>query len=192
MFSGLTSIRRIDVSDTDIGNEGIARLCESLIQNTVVEELNVSGAFGKNDKKKDSEMVVKSICNLLVSGCPLKILRMAGGKKDSSKLGISILRIFEVLSNQNTLELLDVSRHGFGNQGAFALSNTIRSNSKLNELIWDENGVGISGMRAVALKLKHNITLLNFQIPIMDCGALQGKDLMEARTIINDMLTSSN
>ncbi|EDR22592.1 carmil, putative [Entamoeba dispar SAW760] len=194
MFAGLTSIKTINVSYTDIGDEGIISLCEALTQNTVVEELNISGSFGRTTKKQSdtSTEVVKAICNLLVSGCPLKILRMAGGKKESQKLGINIVPIFDTLVSQNQLEVLDVSGHNFGNKGAFSLSNMIRSNSKLNELNWDENNVGVSGMRSVALKLKHNITLLNFQIPVMDCGSLTGRDLLEARNIINDMLISSN
>ena len=39
-------------------------------------------------------------------------------------------------------------------------------------------------------KLEQNITLVNFQIPIMDCGALQGRELLEARNIINNMLSN--
>ncbi|ELP89587.1 carmil, putative, partial [Entamoeba invadens IP1] len=192
MFAGLTSVKRIDVSDTEIGDDGIIALCEALTQNTEVEELNISGAFGRSKHVNTSVEVVKAICNLLVSGCPLKVLRMAGGKDKGGKLGINITPLFDTLVKQNQLEVLDVSRHDFGNKGAFSLSNMIRSNSKLNELNWDENSVGVSGMKAVALKLKHNTALLNFQIPVMDCGVLMGRELTEARNIINDMLISSN
>ena len=79
---------------------------------------------------------------------------MAGGKKEHQKLGIAITQIFDVLSTQSHLEVLDVSSHAFGNKGAFSMSNMISANSKLAELDWDENNVGVAGMRAVSLKLK--------------------------------------
>ncbi|ELP88163.1 carmil, putative, partial [Entamoeba invadens IP1] len=94
------------------------------------------------------------------------------------------------LALNKTIRTFDCSSHLFGNKGAFALANLITINDTLQMINWDENAIGMNGIKAIAEALRMNHSLSEFKFPISDCGKLDNVE--NVRDVLSQMVSSLN
>jgi len=164
VFIGLETIQHLDISDSNIGEEGLISLLESLCQNTIIESIDLSGNLFSQGNK---ELVVKALVKLINGGTGLKKLRISGGSRPTQQLGLSIVPIFDALATNRTIREFDCSSHMFGNKGAFSLANLLSINDTLQIINWDNNGIGMNGLKAIAEALRINTTLTEIRRAIL-------------------------
>eukprot|EP00727_Mastigamoeba_balamuthi_P002409 m51a1_g12165 hypothetical protein (1068) ;mRNA; r:88-4311 len=139
----ISCVRSLDLSDTDLGDDGVFLICEGLTLNTCVTSLNINGCF-KIDRRPRYE----------------------------TQLQKNILPFLQALASNKTLTSIDLSEHQFGNSGAISLAKTLMLNTSLTSVMLDENQISISGLTALCQSLKENETLRVMPLPILDITAI--------------------
>ena len=170
------SITCLDLSDTDLGDDGVFYLAEGLTLNTNVRHLYINGAVFRTDSKRPRAETVRALCKLVISDCPLETLEMAGGPKATQQLGAAIVPLLQALIHNTRLTSLDISGHMFGTTGARALARVLQLNAALTRVVYDQNDVGLSGLIAIANAVKLNSTLEVFPLPVVDIAAILASD----------------
>jgi len=169
------SVTHLDLSDTDIGDDGVFYLAEGLTLNKTLQTLNISGAF-RVDSKRPRYETVRALAKLIISDCPIKTLEMAGGPKASQQLGRTIIPFFQALMHNTSLTSLDVSGHLFGVAGAKALAKMVQLNATLTRIVFDMNEIGLMGLNAIAEGVSYNSTLEVFPLPVIDITSILQSD----------------
>eukprot|EP00854_Cymbomonas_tetramitiformis_P028410 gene28410-35210_t len=149
--SNLTVLR---LGDNNLGPEGTSVVCEALLKNTCVQELDLSeNHLGTAPIGLGRETISK-----LLSAKPTGVhsLHLRANKlSDADAVVLS-----EVLSENRTLTYLDLSINTFGEKAGLALGNMLHSGTKLKELNlgvnlgW--NGVSDDGFSAIGEALAVN------------------------------------
>ena len=170
------SITYLDLSDTDLGDDGVFYLAEGLTLNTNVRHLYINGAVFRTDSKRPRAETVRALCKLVISDCPLETLEMAGGPKATQQLGLAIVPLMQALIHNTRLTSLDISGHMFGPTGAKALARVLQLNASLTRVVYDQNDVGLAGLTALAAAVKRNATLEVFPLPVVDIAAILASD----------------
>jgi len=165
------SIKSLDLSNTDLGDDGVFCLAEGLTLNTNVRHLFINGVF-RVDSKRPRVDTVRALCKLVQSDCPLETLSMAGGPKTTQQLGRHILPLLQALERNTCLTSLDVSGHMFGSVGAITLAKTLQINNTLTHVFCDQNDIGVLGLTAISYALKVNSTIEDFPLPILDISTM--------------------
>eukprot|EP01105_Mastigella_eilhardi_P024275 TRINITY_DN6307_c0_g1_i1.p1 TRINITY_DN6307_c0_g1~~TRINITY_DN6307_c0_g1_i1.p1 ORF type:complete len:1080 (+),score=357.09 TRINITY_DN6307_c0_g1_i1:23-3262(+) len=168
----LSSVTTLDLSDTELGDDGVFALVEGLLLNTNLMRLNINGCFNKTTKQRSD--VIRVLCKLIASDCPIETLNMAGGSKAAQQLSKSILPFIQALATNTTLTEIDLSGHLFGNNGAIALAKILQLNTTLNTIFWDDNQTNLIGLTAVNHALKINETVRCMPLPVNDLALLLG------------------
>jgi len=169
------SVVHLDLSETDLGDDGVFYLAEGLTLNKTLQTLNISGSF-RCDSKRPRAETVRALAKLIISDCPMTTLEMAGGPKATQQLGRSIITLFQALMHNSSLTSLDVSGHLFGTPGAKALAKVIQLNATLTRIVYDQNDIGLMGLSAIAEGVAANSTLEVFPLPVIDITAILSGD----------------
>lgn len=166
----MTNIVSLDLSENDLGDEGIASLAESFAYNSVIKHLNIQGNFKTKTKNRQHaiEQIIKLISN--DSDCHLESLNIAGSK--GAELKNDLIPLIYELATNDKLFSIDISGNHLGYKGASALGKALQTNDKLLSLYWDNNLTPIQGFQAFNLGLKRNHTLINMPLPINDISAV--------------------
>ncbi|KAH3759492.1 RasGTPase-activating protein [Pelomyxa schiedti] len=167
----LTGVTHIDLADSDLGDDGITLLVEGLLINTTLNSLNINSSFGFSKASKRDAMI-KAMCKLAASDCPIETLKMAGGPKNTQQLGRHILPFIQSLAHNKSMNEIDISGHQFGNNGAIALSKTLQLNTALSTIYWDDNLTGVMGLTAINQSLRVNQTVRCMPLPVNDITLL--------------------
>lgn len=170
------AIKSLDLSNTDLGDDGVFCLAEGLTLNTNVRHLYINGAVFRTDSKRPRAETVRALCKLVISDCPLETLEMAGGPKATQQLGAALVPLLQALIHNTRLTSLDISGHMFGTTGARALARVLQLNAALTRVVYDQNDVGLSGLIAIANAVKLNSTLEVFPLPVVDIAAILASD----------------
>jgi len=169
------SITHLDLSDTDIGDDGIFYLAEGLTLNKTVRSLNINGSF-RTDSKRPRAETVRALAKLILSDCPINTLEMAGGPKATQQLGRSIIPFFQQLMHNSSLTSLDVSGHSFGTAGAKALAKVPQLNATLTRVVYDMNDIGYLGLSSIAEGVASNSTIEVLPLPVLDIASILNTD----------------
>ncbi|CAM9786078.1 unnamed protein product, partial [Pylaiella littoralis] len=120
----------------------------------------------------------------LVASSPLEALIMPG---DWSSNGINCIpgflmtTFFPALGKSKTLLELDVTGHGFGDEGCIAMGAALRQNRSIATLSYDHNSVTLEGFKAIRGCLYGNKKLVNVSAPVSDLAtriAYLGNEVM--------------
>jgi len=68
------SVAHLDLSDTDIGDDGIFYLAEGLTLNKNLRTLKINGCFRLDNNKRPRADTVRALTKLVISDCPLETL----------------------------------------------------------------------------------------------------------------------
>jgi len=169
------SVTHLDLSDTDIGDDGVFYLAEGLTLNKTLQTLKINGSF-RTDSKRPRHETVRALAKLIISDCPITTLEMAGGPKATQQLGRSIIPFFQQLMHNSSLTNLDVSGHSFGSAGAKSLSKVVQLNATLTRIVYDMNDIGLMGLSAIAEGVAYNSTLEVFPLPVLDITSILSSD----------------
>lgn len=166
----IKALSHLDLSNTDIGDDGIFHVAEGLTLNTTLRSLNISGCF--HPDKRPRQDVLHAIEKLINSDCPLEALYIAGGQKTGQQLGKYLPQLLQAFRANKGITVLDVSGHAAGPRGAIALSKLLTVNKTLKEVRIDQNNIGINGLSMIAQSLKAGTSLVSFPLPIIDIAAM--------------------
>ena len=195
------AIKSLDLSNTDLGDDGVFCLAEGLTLNTNVRHLYINGAVFRLDSRRPRAETVRALCKLVRSDCPLETLEMAAGPRATHQLGRALVPLLHALIHNTRLTSLDVSGHVFGTPGAVALARVLQLNATLARVAYDQNDIGLQGLAALAYAVQRNSALEEFPLPVMDIAALLTSEKSAetirrvrelARTIERSVVSSSS
>jgi len=158
------NIHTLDVTDCELGDEGVNLIFEKLQKNNVLSCLKIGKNFSTKPSKVRSQLVDQLIN--VVSSSNISSLCMEGSPK--SQLKGDIISFLYSLATNDKLEHLDVSGHGFGNKGANSIGKALQTNKTMHSLCWDGNDTTTAGFAAFAKGMKKNFTLNIMPIPVLD------------------------
>uniref|UniRef100_A0A6B2KX46 Ras-GAP domain-containing protein n=1 Tax=Arcella intermedia TaxID=1963864 RepID=A0A6B2KX46_9EUKA len=159
----ISCIDKLDLSDNMIG-DSLAYVVESCSTITCLIELNISGNFQIcNDKNKIK--LVKSL-EMLASSSNIEVLIMSGCS--AGKLKESIVPFLFELMNNKHLQVLDIGCHSFGDKGAMALGKLLQKNTTLTSISYDDNGIGLAGLKLISQGLARNKHIKWMPPPFLD------------------------
>ena len=151
-----SSLKELDVSDNQIGDEAAAALSNSLAINTSVEVLELGwldiGVSG-----------IMAIGYGLTRDAPLKKLSLQSNESINSAEWVDF---FGILRNNNSaLESLNLSHNEIDDEGVIAIIDTLRATLKFLSLSHNQH-ITIVGLRALATLIQqHNSCLEDLTIP---------------------------
>jgi len=161
------SLKLLDISDTDFGDEGVLALSEFLALRPEVApklaELSLNRIFPK--RTKDRIQAIGALTNLLESR-PITALRMRGGPK--SQLKADLVPLVFGLINNDKLVLLDVAGNQCGDGLPVAFAKVLQHNHTIQTLYWDDNGTTMAGLRSFKIGLARNNSIRKMPLPVLD------------------------
>lgn len=172
----IKALSHLDLSNTDLGDDGIFHVAEALALNTALRSLNVSGCF--HPDKRPRQDAIHAIEKLVNSDCPLEELYIAGGQKTGQQIGKYLPQLLQAFRSNKKITVLDVSGHAAGPRGALALSKLLTVNKTLREVRIDQNNIGLNGLSVIAQSLKAGSSLVSFPLPIIDIAAMINTSIM--------------
>eukprot|EP01125_Pyxidicula_operculata_P002718 TRINITY_DN1255_c0_g3_i2.p1 TRINITY_DN1255_c0_g3~~TRINITY_DN1255_c0_g3_i2.p1 ORF type:complete len:1138 (-),score=266.57 TRINITY_DN1255_c0_g3_i2:229-3642(-) len=168
--SKTTCVKKLDLSDNEFTDHGVALIVEALCNNENIEHINLNHNFQPTSEKYRTKCVDK-LCLLATSICKVKVLRIRGNAQGRLKDGLN--RFFYALGNNDSITKLDISGHGFGDVGAIIFSRILQQSKKLNSVRFDENMIGLIGLKNLSNAITHNSKQLkNLLLPYMDITRL--------------------
>ncbi|PRP75063.1 hypothetical protein PROFUN_03899 [Planoprotostelium fungivorum] len=183
----MTSITELNLSDNDLGDEGIAAIAEGLCASSSVRSLVLNRCW--NGKAKAP--AVENLGKLISTNRVLESLSIVGAK---TPLKADLYPFLYSLGTNSSISKLDISGHQMGNRGAIILAKSLMRNFVLTELHWDDNMTGSVGFSAVENAMHGNQSVRNMQLPIFDIGlalkneAGAAKEIQEALSSIEQSL----
>eukprot|EP01112_Ceratiomyxa_fruticulosa_P011227 TRINITY_DN3034_c0_g2_i6.p1 TRINITY_DN3034_c0_g2~~TRINITY_DN3034_c0_g2_i6.p1 ORF type:complete len:651 (+),score=123.56 TRINITY_DN3034_c0_g2_i6:2211-4163(+) len=183
LFEAAPNLVRLNISDNDLGEDGIVNLVEVLSPLGAnppgilprLRHLNISNNMPSNPnplivKPRSYLNAVKALVHLISAEtypvCPIDSLHVRGGSKD--RLKIELLPLITALLNNNTLTDLDIRGHRVGDELAVNLGRVLSGNRTLKILYWDENNTTLMGLENFSMGLRRNLTLERMPIPVLD------------------------
>ncbi|KAK1381436.1 Chloroplast envelope protein 1 [Heracleum sosnowskyi] len=164
----LRSLRIVNLSGGDLGDEGLFILAESLVDNQNLEELNLSsnGITGAG---------LKALDGVLQSNVVLKTLNLSGNPigEEGAKC------LCDILVDNTGIKKLQLNRARIGNEGSKAIAQMLIRNSRLQILELDNNSIDNHGFSELARSLVGNETLHTMYLNRNYGGALGASALAE-------------
>ncbi|GAM27110.1 hypothetical protein SAMD00019534_102850 [Acytostelium subglobosum LB1] len=171
IFSPATSLLKVpnvDLSDNDLGDAGLLKLCEVMYPNSNLRHLAID-----NNLKSRSKLRVRAIealCNLIEDNVGIESLSVASISKGLK--GDLVPLVMTLLKNESLVKL-DISGNGIGDHGALVLSKVLWKNKTLKSVKIDGNDFSAGALKIIEQALKRNpspATLV--YLPIMDVNAM--------------------
>ena len=164
------TLAHLDLSNTDLGDDGVFHVAENLTLNTALRSLNISGCF-RADKRPRLE-AIHALEKLVNSDCPLEALYIAGGQKTAQQIGKFLPQLLQAFRTNKTIATLDVSAHAAGPRGALAMSKLLMINKTLTDIRMEQNNIGVNGLSVLAQSLKASHSVVSFPLPIIDIASM--------------------
>ena len=140
MLPSLRNIVHLNLSQNELGDDGISLLAKSLVENKTIRSLYISNCFkSKSSKRLDC---IESLNKLLESYCPLSTLDISGGQ-----LGPLLHPFLISLWKARNLRVLDISNQALGSKGMIILGKILQINNTLEEISIDDNDIKLEGFK---------------------------------------------
>eukprot|EP01113_Clastostelium_recurvatum_P029454 TRINITY_DN3553_c0_g1_i11.p1 TRINITY_DN3553_c0_g1~~TRINITY_DN3553_c0_g1_i11.p1 ORF type:complete len:1136 (+),score=267.47 TRINITY_DN3553_c0_g1_i11:86-3493(+) len=187
----LKSVSSLDLSDNDLGDEGIQALCEVAYFNSNLKTLAIGGNFRTSKGAKARGRVLEMLISLVEDANSLESLSLAvSGTKQGQLKSDLVPLILSLMANRN-LTSLNIEGNGMTDLGALALAKMVQRNSTLRCLKWDDNGTSLRGIQHFRDGLMNGCgTLCTMPLPFQDIGLiLKGDSQSHAkiRKIVEDI-----
>ncbi|PRP81198.1 leucine-rich repeat-containing protein [Planoprotostelium fungivorum] len=169
LIQSLPNIVDLDLSEENTG-DAIFSIATNLLQtNRNIRRLNISNNFGNATKQR--RQIIAPFAEALESEeCPLEHLEVAGAR--GGQLRMELMPIVFALMRNRSLDQLDISGNGVGDNLALILGKALQVNSTLRVLAWDHNDITPHGYNIIrhALQTKNN-TLSFVPTPFSDVSS---------------------
>ncbi|GAM27332.1 hypothetical protein SAMD00019534_105070 [Acytostelium subglobosum LB1] len=174
LFGPATSLIKaanVDLSDNDLGDSGIIRLCEVMYPNTNLRHLAIDNNF-KTSRSKLRVRAVEALCNLIEDNVTIESLSIACTSGTRGLKNDLVPFVLLLLKNESLVKL-DISGNGIGDSGAMALAKILWKNQTLKQIKIDGNDFSMDALKIIKQSMKRNnksVTLLN--MPLLDINAI--------------------
>eukprot|EP01133_Synstelium_polycarpum_P007517 gene7517-8796_t len=173
LFSPATSLLKVahvDLSENELGDAGILKLCEVMYPNSNLRHLSIDNNFKTRSKLR--HRAIEAICNLIEDNTSIESLSIAGSPSKGQLKGDLITFVISLLKNQSLVKL-DISGNAIGDQGILALTKVIWRNQALRSLKFDDNGFTAAGLKMLKTSIKRNPKSLTYlSLPLGDINAV--------------------
>jgi hypothetical protein len=161
----------LDVSNCDLGAEGLAALAVALLPCVESGTLR-SLAVGVNVKAGKSAaragVAIAALLDHELEQSKLRSLNIEGQEDPPFFLKDAISPILSALASNSTLQELVISGNRAGDDGGRQLGAALETNTSLELLQWDRNGTGLAGFQAFLLGLENCSSLTGMHLPVVD------------------------
>eukprot|EP01132_Coremiostelium_polycephalum_P003206 gene3206-4017_t len=177
LFSPATSLLKVanvDLSDTELGDAGIIKLCEVMYPNSNLRHLSIDGNFKTRSKLRTR--AIDAITNLIEDNCSIESLSIAAGNSKHQLKNDLVPFILSLLKNQSLLKL-DITGNGIGDSGSLALSKVLWNNQTLRSVKCDGNDFSWTSIKMLKNSIKRNpksVTML--PLPVSDICTILKND----------------
>eukprot|EP01117_Protostelium_nocturnum_P010171 TRINITY_DN3636_c0_g1_i1.p1 TRINITY_DN3636_c0_g1~~TRINITY_DN3636_c0_g1_i1.p1 ORF type:complete len:1020 (-),score=389.37 TRINITY_DN3636_c0_g1_i1:53-3112(-) len=184
----MTSVTSLDLSDNELGDEGIAAIADGLCASTTLKSLSLNRCW--NGKSKP--LAIENLGKLISTNQVLEAISIVGTKAQPLKTDIH--PFLYAIGTNSSITQLDISGHQMGNRGIIILAKSLLRNQTLGQLDWDDNASGALGFSSMEISMLTNQTIKNMQLPIFDiASALKNeptasKDVLDALSSIEQSL----
>eukprot|EP01105_Mastigella_eilhardi_P023362 TRINITY_DN5875_c0_g1_i1.p1 TRINITY_DN5875_c0_g1~~TRINITY_DN5875_c0_g1_i1.p1 ORF type:complete len:742 (-),score=201.04 TRINITY_DN5875_c0_g1_i1:107-2224(-) len=161
----MMSVTALNVSDNDLGDDGLIALFDSLVNHSTLTTLAINRNFVKRSRNR-AKMINRLTALVESDKCPLTQLEMEGNARGQLK-GDIVPFLFSLMSNKS-LTVLNISGHALGDARTEILSRVFTVNNSLRSLTWDDNHTTLDGFKNFALALERNTTLTTLIMPALD------------------------
>ncbi|KAL6075869.1 putative MyosinI binding protein [Balamuthia mandrillaris] len=190
MISGLATdlanVESLDLSNNELGDEGISILAEGLCANTGIKELKIGDNF--KGKTKSRLQMIDALVELVCSENPLERLDLSTNIS-GNELKNDLLPFIYALATNDTLKHLNVSGHAMGDKGGIALGKALQTNRSLQSLEWDRNGTRLPGFQGFRTGLERNTVLVYMTVPIIDVSDLLKAEGHSSQAAIHEIVS---
>eukprot|EP00002_Diphylleia_rotans_P023739 TRINITY_DN466_c0_g2_i2.p1 TRINITY_DN466_c0_g2~~TRINITY_DN466_c0_g2_i2.p1 ORF type:complete len:772 (-),score=175.01 TRINITY_DN466_c0_g2_i2:204-2519(-) len=181
-LSKASCISILDMSDCNLGDEGLTVFLMNLIGNKTLFELNISGNYRSTGKpSRAAEIMAQYIqqsCleSLIVRGTARGLWRH------------DMLPFIEILDFNSTLKKLDISSNMCGDRVIISLAKAIHTNRGLVSISVDDNGISIPALEALRHGLSSNSSIKVFPIPVIDISKMTKESDRISHTRLHDIV----
>ncbi|KAK5579683.1 hypothetical protein RB653_009368 [Dictyostelium firmibasis] len=177
LFSPATSLLKcanVDLSENDLGDSGIIKLCEIMYPNSNLRHLSIDGNFKTRTKLR--ARAIEALINLIDDNTSIESLSLASGSGKYQLKSDLMPLLLSLLKNQSLVKL-DVSGNGIGDSGALAISKILWKNQTLKSLKCDGNDFSYTALKMIKSSIKRNeksLTIL--PLPLSDIATILKND----------------
>ncbi|EDQ84225.1 uncharacterized protein MONBRDRAFT_30460 [Monosiga brevicollis MX1] len=169
----LTTIGKLDFSQNEFSDDDMAKIigaaaANSATLNSLVLDENLSRAR----TSQRSMLALRSLFEGSYKG--LRHLSL----KDM-KLKQDLVNLFPSLSENTSIEHLDIRGNHVGDAGASALAVTLNYNKALRRIDLDDNGISHIGFMELANALENNVVMQDLPMPLLDITASMSRNQAE-------------
>lgn len=188
-------IQFLDLSDNNLGNEGLATVCKSL-QGTAIKGLKLDHNFKPGMFTKATE-ASEALANFISYTPGLQELSIAG---DDNNYYLSkwLNPLLAAVSGHPSLVFLDVQKNRIGDEGVCILADSLTANKTLVGFNMDYSRMSLIGLQALHKGLEHNKSVYDMTMPISDLDkilkSVNQDKVGEVQSIIHalDMVMDAN
>ncbi|EGC34413.1 hypothetical protein DICPUDRAFT_15574, partial [Dictyostelium purpureum] len=177
LFSPATNLikcQNVDLSENELGDNGITKLCEIMYPNSNIRHLAIDGNFKSRSKLRGR--AIEAIINLIEDNNSIESLSISTGNTKYQLKGDLMPLLLSLLKNQSLIKL-DISGNGVGDSGALAISKILWKNQTLKSLKCEGNDFSYTALKMIKNSIKRNEKSLTFfPLPITDIAAILKND----------------
>ena len=179
-----TSLTRLKLFGSDIGDAGAASLAEALKVNTTLTQLYLM-------KNNIGDAGAASLAEAIKVNTTLTQLDL-----ETNNIGdVGAASLADAVKVNTTLEQLDLEKDNIGDAGAASLANAIKVNTTLTQLYLEKNNIGDVGAASLAEAIKVNTTLTQLYLMknnIGDVGAASLAEAIKVNTTLTQLYLRQN
>jgi len=177
LFSPATSLLKcpnVDLSENDLGDQGIIKLCEIMYPNSNLRHLSIDGNF--KTRSKFRVRAIDALINLVDDNCAVESLSIAAGSSKYQLKSDLMPLLLSLMKNQSLIKL-DITGNGIGDQGALVLSKVLWKNQTLKSLKCDGNDFSWTSLKMMKNGIKRNDKSVTFfPLPLSDIATILKND----------------
>uniref|UniRef100_A0A6B2L0K0 Protein kinase domain-containing protein n=1 Tax=Arcella intermedia TaxID=1963864 RepID=A0A6B2L0K0_9EUKA len=162
-----STIKVLGLAENSIGD--ITALCDSLLINTTLTDLNLSGNLLKDAS-------IQNLAQILLTNTVLKYLDLSS----TGITGTGAVSLCESLEKNPTMVSLSIASNKIGLEGSVKLANTLKYNTSLQDIILIKCDIPSQGILELASLLPLNSTLQTLHLDGNNISDTETKSLCKA------------
>lgn len=168
--SGSSTLRTLNLADSNLVKEDIMVLSAFVAKNTVVSVCNISG---NKIAGYSCDNALKSVAHAITENASIVDLNVSGTHLDDT----AVRMLCEALQKNAKIETINLSRNAFKDKGAMAVSIFIAEHRTLKYLDMSRIPMGAEGAKAFGKALKKNTSLTHISVANTElCGLVKSND----------------